>query len=155
MNENDITELENIANSLKRMNAKVKLFSIIRKAKKEYDKYDYNSGIETLKKGLDIDKTNPTVLRGLGCMNQFQGNYEKAIEYFNKALENSEAKEVEYTLIGMVYYIQNNLDESIKYFNLALEENDNYDSAYEGRNQAMLENHVNILDLQEALKKYF
>ena len=47
--------------------------------------------------------------------------------------------------------VKENLEEAIKYFNLAIDENDNYDSAYEGRNQAMLENHVNILDLQDTL----
>ena len=39
--------------------------------------------------------------------------------------------------------------------NLAIDENEDYTSAYKGRNQAMLENHVKILDLQESLKKYF
>ena len=43
----------------------------------------------------------------------------------------------------------------VEYFNYAIDENDNYDKAYEGRNQAMLENHLKIIDLQEALKKYF
>ena len=36
------------------------------------------------------------------------------------------------------------LDEAVKYFNLAIDANDNYDKAYEGRNQAMLENHLKI-----------
>ena len=43
--------------------------------------------------------------------------------------------------------------ENTAYFNF--DENEDYTSAYEGRNQAMLENHVKILDLQESLKKYF
>ena len=51
--------------------------------------------------------------------------------------------------------MQDRLDEAIENFNLAIENNDNYDSAYEGRNQAILENHLKILDLQEVLKKYF
>ena len=55
----------------------------------------------------------------------------------------------------MVYYLEDRLDEAVENFNLAIDENDSYTKAYEGRNQAMLENHVKILDLQEALKKYF
>ena len=55
----------------------------------------------------------------------------------------------------MVYYLQEKLDDAVQYFNLAIDENEDYTSAYEGRNQAMLENHVKILDLQESLKKYF
>ena len=54
-------------------------------------------------------------------------------------------------LIGMIYYLENNFDEAIKYFNFAIYINDDYDSAYEGRNQSMLERHVDILDLQDAL----
>ena len=79
----------------------------------------------------------------------------KALPYFEKALEFSTSKEIEYTLIGMVYYLEDRLDEAVENFNLAIDENDSYTKAYEGRNQAMLENHVKILDLQEALKKYF
>jgi len=55
----------------------------------------------------------------------------------------------------MAYYLQDKLDEAVENFNLAIDKNDNYTQAYEGRNQAMLENHVKILDLQESLKKYF
>ena len=58
-------------------------------------------------------------------------------------------------VIGMAYYLQDKLDEAVENFNLAIDKNDNYTQAYEGRNQAMLENHVKILDLQESLKKYF
>ena len=86
---------------------------------------------------------------------QFEKNYDKAIEYYQKALEHSDMKEVEYTLIGMVYYLQDKLDDAVQYFNLAIDENEDYTSAYEGRNQVILENHVKILDLQESLKKYF
>ena len=57
--------------------------------------------------------------------------------------------------MGMVYYLTDRLDEAVKYFNLAIDENDDYTEAYEGRNQAMLENHLKLIDLQEALKKYF
>ena len=62
---------------------------------------------------------------------------------------------MEYSLLGTIYYLQENLDEAVKYFNLAIDANDDYDAAYEGRNQAMLENHLKILDLQDSLKKYF
>lgn len=151
----DFSELKNISLRLKRMSVKVKLISLISKAKSEYDSYDYESGMQTLLEAYALAPENPAVLRGLGCMHQFKGEFNQAIEYFEKALQYSEAKEVEYTLIGMAYYLQDRLDEAIENFNLAIENNDNYDSAYEGRNQAILENHLKILDLQEVLKKYF
>ena len=92
----------------------------------------------------------------MGCIEQFgKSNYKKALEYFFKALEFSEQKEIEYTLIGMLYYLESDLDNAVEYFNLAIDENDDYTSAYEGRNQAMLENHLKIIDLQESLKKIF
>jgi len=153
--ENEIKQLNDIAARFRRMSAKVKLLSLINKAKEEYDRYDYSSGLETLEEAYEIDPENPVVLRGIGCMKQFQGDFETAIEYYKKALEFSKAKEVEYTLIGMSYYLQDKLDDAVENFNFAIDENQNYDSAYEGRNQAMLENHIKILDLQESLKKYF
>ena len=129
---------------------------LLDKAKTEYDKYDYQAGYKSLMKAYEFEPENPAVLRGLGCIEQFGNNdYEKAIEYFNKALEFSKTKEVEYTLIGMAYYLTDKLDDAVKYFNLAIDENDDYQKAYEGRNQAMLENHLKIIDLQESLKKYF
>ena len=88
-------------------------------------------------------------------MRQFRKEYNKALEYFTKALEFSDSKEIEYTLIGMVYYLEDKLDDAVENFNRAIDINENYTQAYEGRNQAMLENHVKILDLQESLKKYF
>lgn len=138
------------------MNRKVLLLSLLDKAQSEYDKYDFESGEKTLLEAYKLEPKNPSVLRGLGCIEQFgKSDYEKALEYFFKALEFSKQKEVEYTLIGMVYYFEENLDDAVKYFNLAIDENDDYTSAYEGRNQAMLENHLKIIDLQESLKKYF
>ena len=151
----EIDNLNKISDFFKRANYKIKLISLIKRAKAEYDKYEYDLAFESLNKAYEIDKNKSTVLRGLGCINQFRGNYEAAIDYYKKALEFSSNKEIEYTLLGTVYYIQDKLDDAIIYFDLAIKENDNYDAAYEGRNQAMLENHVRILDLQEALKKYF
>lgn len=148
----ELNRLNEISGFFRRMNTKVKLLTLITKAKEEYDRYDYKSGIETLEEAFKIDPQNPTVLRGLGCMKQFSGDYDTAIEFYRKALEFSEAQEVEYTLIGMAYYLQDKLDEAVENFNLAIDKNDNYTQAYEGRNQAMLENHVKILDLQESLK---
>lgn len=148
-------KLREISGFFRRMTGKIKLIKLITQAKQEYDKYDYNAGIKTLEEAYRLDDKNPVVLRGLGCMNQFSGNFDKAISFYKQALEYSEAKEVEYTLIGMAYYLQDKLDEAVEYFNLAIDKNDDYESAYEGRNQAMLENHVKVLDLQDSLKKYF
>ena len=150
----ELQHLQEITKFLKRVNAKVKLVALIKKAKLEYDRYDYKSGFATLEEAYKLAPENPTVLRGLGCIKQFNKEYDKALEYFYKALEFSDSKEIEYTLIGMVYYLEDKLDEAVENFNLAIDANDDYTQAYEGRNQAMLENHVKILDLQEALKKY-
>ena len=148
-------KLREISGFFRRMTGKVKLIKLITQAKQEYDKYDYNAGVKTLEEAYRLDDKNPVVLRGLGCMNQFLGNFDKAIAFYKQALEYSDAEEVEYTLIGMAYYLQDKLDEAVEYFNLAIDKNDDYESAYEGRNQAMLESHVRILDLQDSLKKYF
>ena len=148
-------KLNELSDFFKRMSNKLKLVKLITQAKNEYDKYDLKSGYKALEESYRLDKTNPTILRGFGCFKQAEGNYEEAIEFFKKALKYSSAKEVEYSLIGMAYYLQEKLDEAVEYFNLAIDANDNYDKAYEGRNQAMLENHLKIIDLQESLKKYF
>ncbi len=151
----ELDNLKSISDFFKRMNTKIKLIKLLRQAKLEYDRYDYDSSFKSLNEAYELDSTNPAVLRGLGCINLFNRNYEEALDYFKKASEYSQAKEVEYTLIGITYYLQDKLDEAVEYFNLAIDENDDYDKAYEGRNQAMLENHLKIIDLQEALKKYF
>ena len=148
-------KLNELSDFFKRMSNKIKLVKLITQAKHEYDKYDLKSDYKSLEEAYRLDKTNPTILRGFGCFKQAEGNYEEAIKFFKKALEYSSAKEVEYSLIGMAYYLQEKLDEAVEYFNLAIDANDNYDKAYEGRNQAMLENHLKIIDLQESLKKYF
>ena len=155
MIEDDIKRLNELAESFRRMNNKFILLRLVQKAQSEYDKYDYDSAKKSLLEAYKIDKTNPSVLRGLGCIKQFNGNFKSAIIFFKKALEYSKKKEVEYTLIGMAYYLQDHLDEAVKYFNLAINENDTYERAYEGRNQAMLENHLRLADIQDSLKKHF
>jgi len=57
-------------------------------------------------------------------------------------------------LLGILYYIQSKLDRTIEAFENALNVNENYDLAFEGKNQAMLERHLQIVDLQETLKNY-
>jgi tetratricopeptide (TPR) repeat protein len=153
--EEELEKLNKITDFFRRMNTKIRLFDLIESAKAEYDKYEYDSAKSSLEEAYRLDSKNAVVLRGLGCVAQFEKNFDKAIEYFQSALNFSGKKEVEYTLIGMAYYLQDKLDEAVKYFNLAIDENDSYDKAYDGRNQAMLENHLKIIDLQESLKKYF
>ena len=131
------------------------LLKLITEAKYEYEKYDYEAGRKSLIEAYLIDKKSPVVLRGLGCINQYRGKYNLAEKFFKKALRYSEKKEVEYTLLGVLFYLQNKLDEAIEYFNLAIDSNDDYDYAYEGRNQAILENHIRISDLQDSLKNMF
>ena len=148
-------KLKEVAARFKKMSNKVKLLKLITKAKQEYDQYDYISSAVELKEALKIDKENPIVLRGLGCICQFNKEYNQALEYYKKALINSDSKEIEYTLIGIIYYLQEKLDDAVENFNLAIDINDNNEDTYKYRNQAMLENHLKIIDLQEALKKYF
>ena len=151
----ELERLKQIADFFRRMNSKLLLLKLLDKAKEEYETLDFVNGKASLYEALKLDETNPVTLRGLGCMEQFEGNFQKAKEYFFKALENSSRKEIEYTLLGMVYYFEDNLDSAVKYFNMAIDSNIDYDKAYEGRNQAMLENHLKVIDLQESLKKYF
>ena len=146
---NEITE------HIRRLNSKILLLKLIIRAREEYEKYDYEAGRRSLIEAYMIDKKRAVVLRGLGCINQFMGKYEVAAKYFKKALRYSNKKEVEYTLLGVLYYIQDRLGEAIEYFNLAIDNNDDYEYAYEGRNQAMLENHIKIADLQDSLKRNF
>ena len=155
MIEDDIKKLNELAESFRRLKNKFILLQLIKQAQSEYDRYDYEAARKTLLQAYRMDKTNASTLRGLGCIKQFKGNYNAAVYYFKKALACSEKKEVEYTLIGMAYYFQDKLDDAVKYFNLAINENDSYDSAYEGRNQAMLENRLKLIDIQESLKKHF
>lgn len=148
-----INTLNEITNYINRLNSKMLLLQLIVKAKSEYDKYDYVSGRKSLIKAYLIDKQSPVILRGLGCISQFSGKLNVAEKYFKKALRYSDKKEIEYALLGVLYYIQNKLEEAIEYFNLAIDINDDYDYAYEGRNQAMLEHHIQIADLQDSLKR--
>ena len=147
--------LRGISARFRTLSAKIKLISLLETAKNEYEKHNLKEGYDALIEAYELDKKNPVTLRGLGCFKQSEGDFESAIDYYKKALEFSETKEIEYTLIGAAFYLQDKLDDALIYFNKAIDENDNYDPAYEGRNQAMLENHLKLVDLQESLKKYF
>ena len=151
----EINKLNELADFFKRINKRVLLYTLVNKAKAEYDKCNFQDSKQNLEEAYKVDKNDPTVLRGLGNLELFNKNFDKAIDFYNKALEYSEKKEVEYTLLGMAYYLQDKLDDALHYFNSAIDENDSYTSAYEGRNQTMLENHLKIIDLQEGLENYF
>ena len=153
MDEQEYQKLLDIGNRIKKINSKMKLLSLLNKAKTEYETNKLNDCQSTCEKILKNNPDNPDALRGLGCVAQAQGNFEQAIEYYKKALINSEKKEIEFTLIGTVYYLEDNLEEAIKYYNWAIDSNDNYDMAYDGRNQSMLEYHLKIIDLQDNLIK--
>mgnify|MGYP003293515781 CR=1 FL=1 len=153
MHEEEIKKIKELAGAFQRINGKVILLSLLRKAKNEYDKFQFAQCKASCEEILKANSTNSSALRGLGCVEQAEGNLKKAIEYYKKALENSEHKEIEYTLIGMAYYLQEDFENAIENYNLAIDINDDYDKAYEGKNQAMLERHVQILDLQDSLIK--
>ena len=151
MDKNDLEKLKNLGKRLKQINSKFKLLNLLRLAKEEYEKNQYNDCIRTCNEALEINPNNPIALRGLGCSMQSLGDFDKAIYYYEKALLYSQNKEIEYTLLGTVYYLKNDLEKAIEYYNSAINENENYDSAYEGRNNAMLERHLKIADLQDEL----
>ena len=150
----DKKQLNEIYESIRRLNSKVILLKLINQAKYEYDKCDYEAGRKSLIQAYFQDRKNPVIFRGLGCISQYNNKFNSAIRFFKKALKYSEKKEVEYTLIGMSYYLQDKLDEALEYFNLAIDENSSYERAYEGRNQTMLENHLRLSDLQDSLRRF-
>ena len=100
---------------------------------------------------VKVNSQNAVALRGLGCVAQAGGDYKNAEKYYQKALKTSENKEIEYTLIGTIYYLQDDLETALEYYNKAIDINDDYNKVYEGRNQAMLERHLKVLDLQDSL----
>lgn len=151
----EVEKLNEISDFFRRINTKIVLLRFLKNAKSEYDKYNFELSRRNLIEAYFIDKKNPVIYRGLGCINQFKGKWNSAIRYFNIALKYSNKKEIEYTLLGMAYYFQRKLDDAIIYFNLAIDANDDYNPAYEGKNQSLLENHLKIIDLQETLKKQF
>ena len=152
MNEKDIVEkLQKISTKMKQLNKKFKLLSLLRSAKEEYDKNQFEDCIKNCEEALKTDPNNSIALRGLGCSMQSLGEFEKAKDYYKKALEFSKNKEIEYTLLGTIFYLENNLENALKYYNLAIDYNEDYDLAYEGKNQTMLERHLQIADLQELL----
>ena len=153
MHNNEIEKLQDIAKSLQRINSKIRLLTLLRQAKVEYDENHYENCEETCKKILETNPQNPVALRGLGCIAQAKGDMVSALKYYKKALKTSANKEIEHTLIGTIFYLENKFEQAIKYFNQAIDINDDYDSAYEGRNQSILEKHLQIIDLQDNLIK--
>ena len=153
MNKEEFEKLKELGNFFRRVNGKIKLLSLLRRAKEEYSQNNYSQCMTTCKKILSSDPKNAIALRGLGCVMQSMGNFKQAVKYYKQALEYSENKEIEYTLLGTIYYLNDDLDKAVEYYNMAIDINDGYDPAYEGRNQAMLENHLKIIDLQDQLIK--
>lgn len=147
----ELDKIKEISQSIKRINQKFRLLKLLRLAKEEYDRNNYEGCVDNCLRLLEINPENPVALRGLGCAMQALCKPDEAIKCYLEALKYSEKKEIEYTLLGTIYYIQNNFEEALQYYNLAIEANDDYEPAYEGRNQAMLENHLMLMDLQDEL----
>ena len=147
----NIERINKITQSIRHINQRFRLLKLLRIAKEEYDRNNYEGCVDTCLKILETNPENPVALRGLGCAMQSLCKPDEAIRCYEEALKYSEKKEIEYTLIGTVYYIQDNFEEALKYYNLAIEANDDYEPAYEGRNQTMLENHLMLVDLQDEL----
>ena len=153
MYEDEIKKLNEISNTINRINGKFKLLNLLRQAKAEYNENNYENCSKTCNKILEMNPDNAVALRGLGCVAQSNGDFKTALKYYKKALKTSLNKEIECTLIGTIYYLENKFEQAIKYFNQAIDINEDYDSAYEGRNQSILEKHLQILDLQDSLIK--
>ena len=153
MKKNESEIFEELTQSLTRINGKLKLLNLLTEAKLEYDKNNYENCKNSCKEVLKENPDNSIALRGLGCVAQSERDFKTALKYYKKALKNSKRKEIDYTLIGSIYYLQDDFDNAILYYNKAIDFNDNYDPAYEGKHQTMLERHVKILDLQDDLIK--
>ena len=138
---------------MKNINDKLKLLNLLELAKNEYNNSNLGDAEKHCKEILLLNSQDATALRGLGCIMRQKNDFMNAEKYFLKALECSNKKEIEYTLLGSLFYEQKQLEKAIEYYNKAIEINDNYDEAYEGRNQAMLENHLDIVDFQENMIK--
>ncbi len=151
MDEKDYQKLKDLGSYFRRMSGKIKLLGLLRKAKEEYEQNKLEESFMACQRALEIEPQNPVALRGLGCIMQSKGNNAQALRFYTQALETSVNKEIEYTLIGTIYYNENNFEEAIKYYNLAIDVNDAYDPAYECKNQSILENHLQILDMQDSL----
>lgn len=153
MDSKDIEKIQNLGKRMRQINSKFKLLNLLRLAKEEYDKSQYENCIKVCEEALKINPNDSAAYRGLGCSMQSMGDFEKAEKYYKKALEFSKNKEIEYTLLGTLYYLKDNLEDALKYYNCAIDANEGYDPAYEGKNQTMLEKHLQILDLQDMLIK--
>lgn len=151
MDSKDIEELKSLSSHMRRVSKKLKLLNLLKTAKEEYESNNFEDCIKICEEALRQNPDNSAALRGLGCSMQALGKFDKAVEYYRKALEFSENKEIEYTLLGTVYYFEDNLEEALKYYNLAIDTNEDYDPAYEGKNQTMLERHLQVADLQDSL----
>ena len=151
MDSKDIEELKSLSSHMRRVSKKLKLLNLLKTAKEEYESNNFEDCIKICEEALRQNPDNSAALRGLGCSMQALGKFDKAVEYYRKALEFSENKEIEYTLLGTVYYFEDNLEKALKYYNLAIDTNEDYDPAYEGKNQTMLERHLQVADLQDSL----
>ena len=87
-------KLNEISDFFRRMSNKIKLVKLITQAKREYDKYDLKNGYKALNQAYQMDKTNPTILRGFGCFKQAEGDFDKVNDALYKMF--NEGKLAEY-----------------------------------------------------------
>ena len=83
----DIEKLKNISERLRQINSKFRLLTLLKNAKEEYDKNNYEECITNCLEALEHDPENPVALRGMGCSMQFLGNRDEALRYYNLALK--------------------------------------------------------------------
>ena len=88
--------------------------------------------------------------RGKSIMNSAvtKQEYLEAVSYFAQISDFNDSAD----LMSECIRLSENAEKD-EVYNKAIDTNDNYEQAFEGRNQSMLEKHIQIIDLQDDLIK--
>ena len=81
MDSKDIEKIQNLGKRMRQINSKFKLLNLLRLAKEEYDKSQYENCIKVCEEALKINPNDSAAYRGLGCSMQSMGDFEKAEKY--------------------------------------------------------------------------
>ena len=74
MEDNTLERLNEIAQKFRKTSGKIKLISLLDRAKQEYEQNQFADCVSTCKKALKAEPNNAIALRGLGCAMQSMGN---------------------------------------------------------------------------------
>ena len=110
---------------------------------------DFESAIEPLKKALEKDPDNITVINSIGTCSMASGKIDEAIEAYEKALKLCPESSISYYNLGSAYQIRQEHEKAVEYFEKAveLEEDETY-------LQSLAMSEVKIGDYKCALKHY-